>query len=420
MKRILPLFVLAILAITLLVYNASSGIGAPKEPAKKPEAETEQGKIDKAVDRGLEFLLKTKYTRGAADIEIVVLTLSHAGLTEDNPKFKEMVSIMLQKDEPQVYTVSLRAMALESINRVKYQEQIAECAQGLVNYQAKNGQWGYDAKYYKGKDIKPVVTAEPPKVIEVITDSASPVPTKKDNKTESKKEEKLKSYAVSRSSSNRPPSGDNSNAQFALLGLRAAARAGVAIPKEVWEDAAKWWVKDQEKEGGWAYSYGGTIKGSSYGSMTAAGICGLAICKCYLGEDYKNDPVLLKALEWIGSVLSFSENPNTKKSTLFQDETTWLYYYIYGIERIGAIMDMERLGDKDWYKMGAEYLLSKQAKDGSWNSMADDRYLCGIVPDTCFAILFLRKATPVMKTKPVSTEGEEKKIETPSGGSENK
>ncbi|MFA5794501.1 MAG: prenyltransferase/squalene oxidase repeat-containing protein [Candidatus Brocadiia bacterium] len=402
------------LATALLIYPSAPGVSAPKPAENKPAEETEQDKINKAVDRGVELLLKQKFGRGSSELELVVLTLSHSGLNEDNPKFKELVASMLQKNEPQVYPVSLRAMALESINRVKYQEQIADCAQSLVNYQATNGQWGYDAMFRKGKDIKPVVTPDPPKVIEVISDAAVPAPQRKDSKTESKKEDKLKSYAVNRNNPKRPPSGDNSNTQFALLGLRAAARAGVAIPKEVWEDSAKWWIKDQEKEGGWAYSYGTTFKGSPYGSMTVAGICGLAICKCYLGEDYKNDPIIKKAMDWLSSGLNFSENTGCGKFVLFLDKTTWLYYYIYGVERVGAIMDTDKLGEKDWYKMGIEYLLASQARDGSWNSSIDDRFGCTSMADTCFALMFLRKATPVMKTKTPSPE--EKKIETPDSG----
>src|SRR5207247_2366635 len=41
-------------------------------------------------------------------------------------------------------------------------------------------------------------------------------------------------------------SGDNSNSQYAALGLRACHEAGIDVPKETLEMARKWWVDCQE------------------------------------------------------------------------------------------------------------------------------------------------------------------------------
>ena len=43
----------------------------------------------------------------------------------------------------------------------------------------------------------------------------------------------------------------------------------------------------------------------------------------------------------------------------------------------------EKFGTHNWYNEGARYLLSKQGADGKWGSRKN----------TCFAILFLRRAT---------------------------
>ena len=51
-------------------------------------------------------------------------------------------------------------------------------------------------------------------------------------------------------------------------------------------------------------------------------------------------------------------------------------------------LDMKTIGQKDWYGWGAEILLENQTADGSWNG----DYATGGV-DTCFALLFLRRAT---------------------------
>src|SRR5262249_12809942 len=48
-----------------------------------------------------------------------------------------------------------------------------------------------------------------------------------------------------------PQGGDNSNAQYALLGLNAAAEVGVPVKPEVWRDARLYWEKAQRRDGGW-------------------------------------------------------------------------------------------------------------------------------------------------------------------------
>ena len=48
------------------------------------------------------------------------------------------------------------------------------------------------------------------------------------------------------------------------------------------------------------------------------------------------------------------------------------------------------LNGRRWYLEGAELLMAQQNQDGAWAS----------VEDTCFAILFLKKAAPPVTTGP--------------------
>jgi hypothetical protein len=48
---------------------------------------------------------------------------------------------------------------------------------------------------------------------------------------------------------------------------------------------------------------------------------------------------------------------------------------------------LEKIGNKDWYAWGADFLLADQDKDGSWNGVYGQ-----YGADTCFALLFLRRA----------------------------
>jgi len=58
------------------------------------------------------------------------------------------------------------------------------------------------------------------------------------------------------------------------------------------------------------------------------------------------------------------------------------------IERAGMIFGTERFGSHEWYPEGVDFLLPAQKEDGRWQ--ADGSHAIG---DTCFAILFLRRAT---------------------------
>ena len=45
---------------------------------------------------------------------------------------------------------------------------------------------------------------------------------------------------------------------------------------------------------------------------------------------------------------------------------SWIYYYLYGIERVGALFDQDLIGGHNWYQDGARELVKWQAGDGHW------------------------------------------------------
>src|SRR5438132_7246649 len=56
------------------------------------------------------------------------------------------------------------------------------------------------------------------------------------------------------SGSKRARQGDNSNTQYALLGLHAASEAGVPVKPAVWTLARAYWERFQKIDGSWAYT----------------------------------------------------------------------------------------------------------------------------------------------------------------------
>ena len=74
-----------------------------------------------------------------------------------------------------------------------------------------------------------------------------------------------------------------------------------------------------------------------------------------------------------------------------------LYYWLYALERAAMITGTETFGAHAWYAEGAKYILETQKPDGSW--LTPSKVIeTGAAADTCFAILFLRRATAPLNT----------------------
>lgn len=198
----------------------------------------------------------------------------------------------------------------------------------------------------------------------------------------------------------RPGKPDLSNTQYAVLGLRAAAHAGVEAPRKLWEEVFERAFVYQEPPraidpvallgrkppgrfdaAGFCYVSDGS-RGPS-GSMTAAGLTVLGCAREMLGDSFgarrerRLDEGREQALRWLAANWSVSVNPG---------DGGWHKYYLYGLERVGSLYALEEFYGKRWFDEGAAELLATQAADGSWSDS---------LADTCFAILFLVRATSV-------------------------
>jgi hypothetical protein len=179
-------------------------------------------------------------------------------------------------------------------------------------------------------------------------------------------------------------SNDNSNTQYAMLGIAAAMSAGIYAPADCYDLVDKWLTECQNDDGGWGYRDRNTEmhgRGPSYGSMTAGGVSTLSLCARYKKNDPLKDVRIQKGLRWLGKHLTFSENPNGGN---------WmLYYWIYSVERAGSFAGTQWFGDRPWYSEGSTYLMQNQDAEGAFGSGGADMK----VLNTCWAILFLKQAS---------------------------
>lgn len=331
----------------------------PKDP-KIPASS-----IDGAIRKGLDWLKEVPPKAGVPgnrmdDVnELVLYTLLHGGLAASDPALAGYLRPVVDREPDRVYNAALGAMALARLDRAGYQWRIAQQAQFLVDNQCENGQWAYGAPV----DWDPRVTGDwiaqksglyglkyPP--------GFRPVPGKASSG---------RKIAI-RQRARVTKTGDNSNAQYAALGLRACAEADVQVDPRCIADALRWWESDQNKDGSWGYSRGEDDAGRA--TMTAGGVGSMVIFRWMLHQPWTGQPPLKRGMEWLEA--------NVKGKL-----PKWHIYYLYGVERAGMLYGTDLIGTKDWYDDGAAWLIEHQEKNGSWRN----------VTDTCFAILFLKRST---------------------------
>lgn len=202
--------------------------------------------------------------------------------------------------------------------------------------------------------------------------------------------------------------GDNSNTQYALLGLREAAEIGERVDPEVWRRSREHFLSSQNRDnGGWTYEIGA---GTPIGSMTVAGVSSLIITGLRIHEgleklengvikncgQWQQNDAVARGLDWIGKNFTVRMNPGPGGGP-------WHYYYLYGLERAGRLsgqrffFNKDRNAAFDWYREGADFLVKAQDPLlGRWQgSNLENEFVA-----TSFALLFLSKGrAPVVMNK---------------------
>ena len=284
---------------------------------------------------------------------LATLALLSSGVPSDDPAVKRSIDFLKQQNPVRTYDISMAIMALAASGRSDVLGKIGTLARILEEDQnkgANGGTWHYG-------------------------------------------EGGFGSY-------------DNSNTQFAILGLREAAHAGIPIDRRIWERSQEHFLRSQSggvnTPGGAGWSYQG--QGSPTGSMTVAGLASLVITSSMLQDDrdVTRDGRILccgdeednveQAIEagarWLTTHFSVMKNPGANQ---------WLLYYLYGLERAGRFTGRRFFGDHDWYREGADFLVQGQnPRDGTWRSRTQQDDVAG----TSLALLFLSKGlSPVLVNK---------------------
>jgi hypothetical protein len=343
---------------TLLIVAVVSLAG---QPVRAQESGITADMVLKSIDRGIAYLKKEQRRDGSwpdhagqpgGVTALCTLALLAAGVPQDDPAIKTALAHLRTLGKPKmVYTTSLQTMVFCAAEPAVDNLLIERNAQWLEQMQIKDtgpnqGAWAYSSSLGKG---------------------------------------------------------DRSNSQFALLALHEAERVGVDVEERTWRLALRYWLETQRHGESWNYSEGA----ASTGSMTCAGIASVVIASGKLSEgdaqvtgdgrvlccgEKKNIPEIEKAVAWLDRNFSVRRNPTD--TGIGEDilSKSWLLYYLYGLERVGRLTGKRFIGKHDWYREGAEYLISPVMQDtfeGYWKGVGHAETDPRIA--TAFALLFLGK-----------------------------
>src|SRR5262249_46616060 len=191
----------------------------------------------------------------------------------------------------------------------------------------------------------------------------------------------------------------------------------------------------QNTDGSWGYSKD-ALATALRDSMTCAGLLGLAVARGLeppageqAGGKQAEDPAIEKGLRYLAGALKavgpvsapekarrlrqsaelvelMTRGPKLTpeegkaiverirgqlhwRGALVNAEAMGDLYFLWSVERVAVLYDLKTVGEVDWYAWGSEILLEHQGADGGWRERFPG------IPDTCFALLFLRRANLV-------------------------
>lgn len=318
--------------------------------------------VDAAVQKGLEFLFRTQQSDGTWSTKyslqhagggeaLVVLAALSAGQKADQPNVAAAIKYLDRVDPPTVYARAFRAMVYARLQDPAYAERLRRDVDWLLKQQDRGGGWGYGPGH----------------------------PT----------------------TQLRPRWTDASNSQIAMLALGMAARAGANVPSAVWQRSLAYWTASQNPDGGWGYEppsdAPARLRGSSYGSMTAAGRATLVrIAEWAASEDSRTgkSASLAAGLDRSGEWLARNYNLDAIAGWVWGSSDEYMHYYYHCLARAAAASGMRMIGEQDWWPQMAAKLVSSQAADGAWADAANKEQRQDAVVRTAFAILAICEARP--------------------------
>ncbi|MCI0463973.1 MAG: hypothetical protein L0Z62_44130, partial [Gemmataceae bacterium] len=373
----------------------------------------DQRAIDRAIERGVNHLRTLQQQDGTwprqeiGATALAGLTLLECGVPPSDPAVQKAAAVVRQASVrlTKTYCLSLALIFFDLLGDPADEPLIEVMTVRLLAGQTSAGGWTYDCPASSEMETRRLTNVvEQRNHLTARPDPPRALPDGKRPVREPSKEIQQQLALLNRQLPVEGPPGDNSNTQFATLALWVARRHGMPVERALARLDLRF-RGSQNPDGGWAYipSVGRRGGMRSSPAMTCAGLLALAVAhgaaqEAAVRTDVKNkearprtktvreparDPAVRAGLLAVSTTVG---QPGTRGAYLTSRPGPE-YYFLWSLERVAVAFGLKTIGKKDWYAWGAAVLVADQAEDGSWMG----QYSQGGC-DTCFALLFLRKA----------------------------
>ncbi len=419
----------------ILGCAALLGFAANAHADPKPLSKAEQAKVDKAIERAVAFVKKTQKETGEfGELKLRLpglvfnrgyfffpaLALLESGVPGSDPAIQNAAKMVRawESQMDRTYGVSVAILFLDRLGDPRDKEIIRSLALRLIAGQTYTGGWGYycptlseqnqnllwktllalhahnnpPSEPREGKAPKSPKIAKTNPSIPVILRSLAIFqdPTR----LFKRREILIPEGAPPPNLNSRFLLGttDNSNTQFAVLALWAASRHGIPVDRTL-ALVIKRFRASQNEDGTWNYRYGftGTDRGKWDGlgpNNTAAALIGLAMAYGVRQPHQESvDPDIRERI--IRGLAVLSKTIGTPTGQMDRQVPMADLYTLWTIERVATLYNLSVIDGKDWYRWGAEILVTNQTDDGNWIRTA---LHANVVIRPSFGLLFLKRA----------------------------
>lgn len=350
---------------------------SPRPPELQPIAIAEheqqpltlEQRVNRAIDAGLAYLRKKhpEFPQYRNYLGLLGLTLLEGGVAADDASVQQIAGWIRtrERDLTQTYELALAILFLDRLGEARDRPLIKTFGQRLLFGQLDGVSWSYSCLLNERRygPIKWPTT---------------PMPFW-NGKLNNKGADQFRRLRFR---------GDNSNTQFAILGLWVAQRHGVSSRSALLA-TEQYFRATQYPDGSW--SYHPAIQ-NWRDSMTCAGLMSLAMRWGVVsgqGRDIRpaqpshvHDGAINQGLRYLAQSL---DKINVAGDRIVGVEARDALYFLWSLERMAVIYDLKKIGTREWYPWEAGMLVETQRPDGHWAGM-------GGPVGTCFALLVLKRS----------------------------
>ena len=377
-----------------------TGVVATPAPAQD---EALQRKINIAIDRGVDYLKEYPWGQlkdpKVEEVGTVVGAIALGGWTllesgvDPKDRTVQRMADHVRQSSPTLtfnYSISLAIFFLDKLNDPGDVPLIEALATRLLASQNRYYGWSYHSPLPNQAEIN--------RLREVLKD----MDKKRADGEKIERPEKLSPEIVKQLERIvfREPNqmanelGDNSNTQFVMMALWVARRHGLPVQRALQMVDQRFRHTQLKTSGAWGYfidlrQFGPNPATGPRMSMSVAGLLALAIGQGNANakgvkKELLDDEAVKAGLKAINDSLS-EEGPNVRP--IPPAHPGGEYYFLFSLERMAVVYDLKKIGGRDWYEWGADYLVKQQEASGQWKGKYSDT-----ASDTCFALLFLKRA----------------------------